>query len=82
MKVIGYRRNDFEAQANERFAAGTITGFDVYLGYPLEGGEGMGTTRIYMSESRLKKCGYVLAVGDDINLIYDRYGKISGIELL
>lgn len=76
-KVVGYIRSNFTAKDS-----GThITGYNIYLAYPLTGdeAEGQGVERIYMTDSKLAMCGYTPAVGDEVMIAYNRFGKASTI---
>ena len=76
MKLIGFKRNDFNTKEGV-----PITGYNLYLTYPVTGpeAEGMVAERIYVSDGKLAKCGYKPRVGDEVAVVYNRYGKPEAI---
>ena len=76
MKVIGYIRKNFTTQDGK-----TICGYNVYLSRMAVGIDAAGCTadRVYLSDARLAESGYTLAVGDEVELSYNRYGKVQHI---
>jgi len=77
MKLIGYRRNNFQTQEGN-----TVTGYNLYLAYPATGDDAAGLVaeRIYMTDDKLAKSGYVPHEGDEVEIAYNRYGKPSNIR--
>ena len=76
MKLIGFKRSNF------RTAEGTlVTGYNLYLTYPASGEDAAGAIcdRIYMTDDKLSKCGYVPHVGDEVTVTYNRFGKAAAI---
>ena len=74
MKVIGYRESNFTTPDNKQ-----ISGYNIYLTYPLEKGVGEGSERIFLTVDRLLTCGYRPEIGDEVKIEYNRYGKPSAI---
>jgi len=74
MTIVGIRPSSFKGDQGD-----TITGKNIYLTYPLENGEGTGTDRVFFTNSKLMKIGYIPKVGDDVRVEYNRFGKPSGI---
>ena len=77
MKLIGYRRNNFQTQEGN-----TVTGYNLYLAYPATGDDAAGLVaeRIYMTDDKLAKSGYVPHEGDEVEIAYNSYGKPSNIR--
>lgn len=76
MTIIGYKRNNFSG------TDGTpVTGYNIYCTYPLAGDDTAGSAcdRIYLTDDKLAKSGYVPKVGDEVNVTYNRYGKPAAI---
>ena len=76
MKLIGYMRNNFTPEDGK-----TVTGFNLYLSYPLTGEEagGFAVDRIYMTDAKLAQSNYKPKVGDEVIINYNRYGKVASI---
>ena len=71
MKILGYKRNDFEGSSGAK-----ITGYNLYVtSYDLYGKDADGTAceRVYLTDSKLN--GYAPHVGDTVNITYNRNGK-------
>lgn len=79
MKVVGFYKKAFTAQDGR-----TISGINLYTGKPIErDGEGVCmVNRDFVSDSKLGRYGYVPKIGDDIQITYDRNGKVTDIQLL
>lgn len=75
-EVIGFKRNDFKSKDGT-----VITGYTIYIAYPVQGkdAEGLAVERQYISDKRLASCNYTPAVGDKVQVGYNRFGKIVSI---
>lgn len=75
-KIIGYKRNDFAGKDGT-----PITGYSLYLATPAYGNDADGqiVERQYMSDNRLNACGYKPQVGDNVEITFNRFGKVAGI---
>ena len=78
-RLIGYERSDFSAKDGTM-----ITGYNVYIGTPVSAngdGDGMKAERLYISDNKLAKQQIDLAalMGSDIQVFYNRFGKIASI---
>jgi len=74
MKIIGIRPSSFTGDDKTQ-----ISGKNVYLTFPLEKGEGLGAERIFLTDAKLKDWKYQPKVGDEVNVIYNRYGRCDGM---
>lgn len=75
MKIIGYRKSEFDTQDGKH-----ISGYNIYCTYPLEHGEGEGCDRLFLTMDKLAACGYTPVVGDSIKVEYNRFGKPAALE--
>ena len=73
-KIIGIRPSEFKGDNGDM-----VSGKNIYVTYPLEKGEGFGAERVYITDNKLSAWSYKPAVGDEVNLEYNRYGKCSGM---
>ena len=78
MKVIGFSQRSFTSKDTGEL----IEGVFIYVSYENKCTTGCACERLYVSLSRLDQCDYYPSVGDDIEPLYNRYGKITGIRLL
>ncbi len=79
MKVIGIRESSFETKDGNQ-----IDGMSIYCTYPMSGKgvySGEACERVYITKKRLYDCGYTPVVGDEIKVMYNRFGKVDSIEL-
>lgn len=78
MKIIGYRRNDFNTNEGQR-----ITGCNVYVASEIDPrrGAGVSVERQYLSDSKMAKEGIDLAalMDREVKVYYNRYGRIDSI---
>lgn len=79
MKVIGYREASFTADSGE-----VIEGYNLYVARNIDKkyGEGVSCERIFITKGKMAKCEYNLpCVGTEVEVMYNRYGKIADIRL-
>ena len=74
MKIIGIRPSSFTGDQKEQ-----ISGKNIYLTFPLEKGEGLGSERVFVTDAKLVNWVYKPRVGDEVNISYNRYGKCDGM---
>ncbi len=77
MKIIGIRPSSFSAREDE---SKQVSGKNIYVTYPLEKGEGLGSERIFVTDAKLNKWEYQPKVGDEVNVSYNRFGKCDGMS--
>lgn len=79
MKVIGFRRVDFAGTDGKQ-----VTGYTVFCAFPIRSDSGVGTgvDKIFLSDRKLAECQYMPALDDEINVSYNRYGKVDYIALV
>ena len=57
-----------------------VTSERISLSYPITGdGAGQACDRIYITDAKLAKCGYTPHVGDEVNVTYNKFGKVAAI---
>ena len=78
MKVIGFADRSFTSKDT----GALIEGMYIYVSYENTCTIGSACDRLYVSRQRLEQCGYSPSLGDDIEPLYNRYGKITGIRLM
>lgn len=78
MKVIGFSERSFTAKDS----GALIEGMNIFVTYEHRYISGLGCKRYFVSSYRLKQCGYHPSLGDDIEFVYNEYGKIIGIRLM
>lgn len=72
-ELVGYRHKSFKAGDGSE-----ITGYDLYLEGTDPYVNGKTVERIFASD---RKCeGYIPVLGDEIDLQYNRYGKLDCIR--
>lgn len=72
--IIGIRPSSFKGDNGE-----TVIGTNIYYTYPLDSGVGLGAERIFMTAAKLAACGYQPALGDEVQLEYNRFGRVAKI---
>lgn len=80
MKLIGYREANFRPDNGK---GEEIKGYMIYLGNEIDPrrGGGMEAERQYLTQSKIDREGISLPelCGKDVNVYYNRYGKIASI---
>lgn len=79
MKVIGFRRVDFAGTDGKQ-----ITGYSVFCAFPIrsDSGAGMGVDKIFLSDRKLAECQYMPSLDDEVNVSYNRFGKVDSVALV
>ena len=77
MTVIGFRKTSFKTKETNE----TISGYNLYVSEPIDPkyGEGETADRLFMTSDKLIQCGYNPAVGYNVKVEYNRYGKPAAI---
>lgn len=75
MKIIGIRPSSFKGDKGE-----DITGKNIYLTYPLDKGTGLGAERIFVTDAKAADWPYKPAVGDEVKITYNRFGRCDSME--
>ena len=78
MKVIGFSERSFTAKDT----GALIEGMNIFVTFENKSTTGLACERFFISQKRLDECGYNPSLGDDIEVLYNRYGKITGISLI
>ena len=74
-QVVGYRNVNFKGQDGK-----DVTGVSVYVTAPIEqNGEGYSTDKVFLSTAKVAECGYRPALGDRIEVQYNRYGRVAAV---
>lgn len=73
VKVIGYRDVGFTAQSGE-----FVEGRTYFLGKDIDTQHGMGVSaeKIFVTDSKLKKFSYMPEIGEAVEVVYNKYGKV------
>lgn len=74
-KVVGYAESKFNAKDTGK----EIKGVNIYLEYVSKNVTGIATDRLYVTENRLTECGYYPNVGDEVDVMYNKFGKVQYI---
>lgn len=78
MKVIGFSESSFTAKDTGVL----IEGMNIFVTFENNRTTGSACERLYVSRQRLDECGYHPSLGDNIEPLYNRFGKIAGIRLM
>ena len=74
MRIVGLEQKTFSFDDGK-----TVSGLYIYLTDKADNVEGLRTERIFISNAKLQ--GYSPALGDNINVFYNRFGKVQCIVL-
>lgn len=78
MKVVGFSERSFTSKGT----GALIEGMNIFVTFENNRTTGSACDRLYVSRQRLNDCGYSPSLGDEIEPLYNRYGKITGIRLI
>lgn len=74
MKIIGIRPSSFTGNDGVQ-----VNGLNIYMTEPLEKGEGLEALRVFVTADKVSNWPYRPKVGDEVEIIYNRYGKCAEI---
>lgn len=78
MRVIGLRQVDFKATDGSK-----IQGLSIYVTFPIEkDGTGDASDKLFLSASKVVMMEKIPQVGDEINVTYNRWGKVDTITII
>lgn len=72
--IIGIRPSSFTGNDGQ-----VVTGKNIYLTEPLEQGEGLSADRVFVTDAKINKWTYKPKVGDQVTVLYNRFGKCDSI---
>lgn len=78
MKLIGIQRVDYTNKSGYH-----VMGYKLHLSTPATRNDCIGeiTDAIFVSDSVFATCDH-LAVGDEVSIVYNKYGKVSGVTVI
>ena len=76
MKLVGYRKASFTAQDTGE----VISGCNLYFTYTNPNVQGLGVERVFASDRKL--AGYVPVIGDEVQVFYNKYGRLESLSVL
>lgn len=79
-KVIGYQNKDYSFTDQKSGSLVTGTGTTLFLVQERKGVEGVACFSAFVSSVKLDL--YDPAVGDEIEILYNRFGKVAGVRLI
>lgn len=71
-KVVGRRYTEFDTRDGNH-----IKGYSVFLQYSDPNIEGVGTDRVFVSDEKFRASPF--KVGANVDLVYNKYGKVQAI---
>ena len=74
-KVVGYKRADFKPKDSDS----EIKGINLFVTYKRNDVQGDACERLFVSDNRAGT--YLPKVGDEVEIVYNRYGKVESIFL-
>lgn len=75
MKLVGYRKTSFQPKDS----TDQINGYNLYLTYADEKVVGEACERVFLTSAKME--GYKPEVGDNLSVVYNRYGKVDHLDL-
>lgn len=77
MKIIGIRPSSFTGTDGQQ-----VNGLNIYMTGPLDKGEGLEALRVFVTSDKVSAWPYRPHVGDEVEVVYNRYGKCQEIVQL
>lgn len=74
VKIVGTRKMQFRTKDGK-----DISGTKLHYTYVQEGTEGTAAESVFISDAKMQAFGYP-EVGEEVDLVYNRYGKIEAIR--
>lgn len=79
-KIVGLLKTSFKSKESGEL----IEGVTVHVTDPIspEKGEGVSADHVFLSTYRVKQLPFTLAVGQEIEVLYSKWGKVATLRLL
>lgn len=74
-KVIGFQHQDIQFKDGR-----TVSGFKLHLTEPRNGVTGFAADSVFLSDA--KAGDYKPSVGDTLEIVWNRWGKIDGVRII
>lgn len=76
MKLIGFRNADFVSKDGR-----PVCGVSMFVSRPIiENGSGEAAMKVFVSQRILDSMCYQPCVGDDLEFLYNRFGKVTELR--
>lgn len=75
MEIIGLKKSSFKPKDSDQ----EIKGVTLYLTEERDGVEGLAADHVFVSDKKLGP--YLPAVGDEVRIFYNRWGKVDEIQV-
>lgn len=79
-KVVGISKTAFKPKDSDTLIEGVTV--HVTDAIPPDRGEGVSTDHFFLSASKVKQLPFTLAVGQEIEVLYSKWGKVATLRLL
>lgn len=79
-KVIGYQQKDYSFTDERTGSLVTGSGTMLFCAQDRKGVEGVACMSVFVSQQKLDL--YDPCVGDEVEILYNRFGKVAGIRLI
>lgn len=79
-RIIGIERKSFTPKDGDRPIEGST--FHVTEKIASQHGEGCSADRFFLSKAKLGELDFVPSVGADVEILYNKYGKVRTLRLL
>lgn len=76
MEIIGLKRSKFTPKDGDQ----EISGYTLYLTEEREDVQGYAADRVFVTDKKLGT--YKPALGDNVRLLFNRWGKVDQVELM
>lgn len=78
MRIMGVEKTSFKAKDT----GATVSGMNLHLGSEIHSDKGSGwrVERVFLSDRVLKSLDFVPAEGMTVEVLYNRWGKVSSIR--
>lgn len=79
MQVIGKARRDFDITDRQTGQPVHMSGFTIFYRYEDDKVSGVACDKVFLSDTKCANSGYTPEVGDEIQILYNRYGKVDSV---
>lgn len=79
-KVIGYQNKDYSFTDERTGALVSGSGTTLFVVQDRKGVEGVACFSVFVSKQKLDL--YDPCVGDEVEILYNRFGKVAGVRLI
>lgn len=76
VKIVGVRKVNF----TDKQTGNTVSGVTYFFTFKQDGVDGVAADKVFIHQDRLVDLSYLPSPGDEVILLWNRYGKLADVQ--